>query len=493
MLENIILSFPDSVKALCSIFKENNFEIYAVGGVVRDMVMNALARTHHTKSSNTHLHEVDYSDIDFATNALPHEIISLFPKAIPTGIQHGTLTVLFSGNSYEVTTYRKDGDYKDFRHPTYVHFTTSLEEDLQRRDFTINAFACDPTDGKVIDKFNGIEDITHKLIRCVGNPYIRMHEDVLRIVRCIRFASTLGFEIEHYTYTAVQMFAEHIVHISKERICSELRKILCSSNPIQGVELLYHSTLLEHLLPSVMAEETDATHILPDIEHIFDIPLVGEKFRLGVHTHKVPLHSDIEILRLCILYSPRILPPEGIPMNRAHSYHHAHTVKNILMRLKFPNKVLLPVTHILARTHYCKIVKNDAFSLHKWKLKIQINDFKYSLLLSQLGRSTVHILLQYLQSFLTLSHRMDLNTQEYEQSISLLLAKLHDLDFLRRCISIKELDIDGNTLKKELKLSEGKTIGSILATLHRHVLRHPHDNRKKILLNLAQRYLKNRK
>ena len=188
--------------------EECGFEAFVVGGCVRDSIM---ARTP--------------KDWDITTDALPEDIIAMFDRTIPTGIKHGTVTVLVGGQAYEVTTYRIDGDYLDSRRPESVEFTRNIVDDLSRRDFTINAMAYSPSRG-LVDRFSGLEDIKNKIIRCVGNPDLRFKEDALRIMRAIRFSAQLGFQIEESTQKYIEENSLRLHLISAERIHDELEKII---------------------------------------------------------------------------------------------------------------------------------------------------------------------------------------------------------------------------------------------------------------------------
>lgn len=204
---------PDDVSTIINKLTENGYEAYAVGGCVRDSI---LCR--------------EPGDWDITTSAKPEQVKALFRRTIDTGIAHGTVTVMMGRNGYEVTTYRVDGEYEDNRHPKNVEFTPLLSEDLKRRDFTINAMAYNDEDG-MVDLFDGNGDINRRLIRCVGNPEERFGEDALRILRAVRFSAQLGFDIEESTCEAIRRLAYTLDNISKERIHTELGKLLLSPNP----------------------------------------------------------------------------------------------------------------------------------------------------------------------------------------------------------------------------------------------------------------------
>lgn len=210
-------------------FNEAGYEAYFVGGCVRDYLLND-----------------DFSDIDITTNALPDEVKKIFRKSIDTGIQHGTVTILVNGDSFEVTTFRIEDDYIDHRTPEKVEFVSDLKEDLDRRDFTINAMALD-SKGKLYDYHCGEEDLRNKIIKTVNNPNERFFEDALRMLRAFRFSSKLGFEIEENTLKAIKNNAELIKFVSIERIVNEFRKLLTGKGNKRSLELLLDSKLNNYI------------------------------------------------------------------------------------------------------------------------------------------------------------------------------------------------------------------------------------------------------
>ena len=216
------MNIPEPARKIIDRLNEHGYEAYVVGGCVRDMILKR-----------------EPGDWDITTSARPEQVKALFTRTLDTGIQHGTVTIMVGKEGYEVTTFRVDGDYTDGRHPDTVTFTPSLEEDLKRRDFTINAMAYNHNTG-LVDIFGGREDIEDKVIRCVGNPTERFTEDALRILRAIRFSAQLGFEIEDATRQAITEIAPNLVHVSKERIQVELTKLLLSDRP-EAMKLVYET------------------------------------------------------------------------------------------------------------------------------------------------------------------------------------------------------------------------------------------------------------
>ena len=208
-----MLFLPSDTEYIIETLQKNGYEAFAVGGCVRDML----------NGDTPH-------DFDITTSAEPETVISLFEKTVPTGIKHGTVTVIINGVPNEVTTYRADGEYRDHRRPDSVIFVKSLREDLARRDFTVNAMAYNKVDG-LKDFFGGREDIENRILRAVGEPGLRFYEDALRIMRLFRFSSVLGFNIEENTLKAALEYAPTLKSVSAERIYSELLKTLCGKNP----------------------------------------------------------------------------------------------------------------------------------------------------------------------------------------------------------------------------------------------------------------------
>lgn len=226
------LILPKNIADIITSINNSGFEAHIVGGCVRDMLINKTP-----------------TDWDITTNASPNTIKSMFPKTIDTGIKHGTVTVLYNGISVEVTTWRKETSYSDHRRPDRICLTDSLTEDLARRDFTMNAIAYHPKEG-LVDPFGGVTDISNRIIRCVGNPFERFSEDALRMLRAIRFSAQLDFSIDKCTFSSINQLSGDLIHISKERIQSEINKILESKFP-QKISLLWDSGLSKIIFPGV--------------------------------------------------------------------------------------------------------------------------------------------------------------------------------------------------------------------------------------------------
>ncbi|MCA9602576.1 MAG: HD domain-containing protein [Myxococcales bacterium] len=228
-------SVPSAVRELCAELERAGFRAWVVGGCVRDILLGK-----------------SVSDWDLATSARPEEVQRTFRKVIPTGIQHGTVTVLWKGGSYEVTTLRGEGAYSDGRRPDSVHFVRTIEDDLARRDFTVNAIAFDPLTGGLVDPHGGLEDLDARLLRAVGDPTVRFSEDGLRILRAARFVATLDFELEAATEAAIPGALETFRRVSHERVQQEWVKALGAQKPSRAFEVMRRTGVLGITLPVLL-------------------------------------------------------------------------------------------------------------------------------------------------------------------------------------------------------------------------------------------------
>lgn len=267
----IPMQIPGDAEQIIDQLKDAGYEAYVVGGCVRDMLLGRVP-----------------GDWDITTSAKPEQVKAVFGRTIDTGIQHGTVTVMRGKTGYEVTTYRIDGEYEDGRHPKSVAFTASLEEDLKRRDFTINAMAYSHKDG-LVDIFGGQEDLCGKQIRCVGNPMDRFTEDALRILRAIRFSAQLDFQIEPETKEAITVIAPNLIHVSKERIQVELTKLLLSDHP-EIMSLVFETGISPYI--------STAFSKIPTEQVVVDPKLPKEKaLRWAAFLHLVSPEEAVRILR----------------------------------------------------------------------------------------------------------------------------------------------------------------------------------------------------
>jgi tRNA nucleotidyltransferase (CCA-adding enzyme) len=238
--------------ALCILQKlvQQGFEAYLVGGCVRDQLLRRAVK-----------------DYDIATSALPGQVLKLFERTIPTGLQHGTVSVILDGNLYEVTTFRKEAAYEQFRRPVEVQFIDSLHEDLKRRDFSMNAMALD-LEGKLVDPFGGMTDLEQGILRCVGNAGERFTEDALRMLRCIRFSSEYELQIEGETWQALCKHTPLLKHIAMERVRMELERMIAGANPLKAIGLLTSSGILHEAKFPLKLAQLKVMRISEAIHHL---------------------------------------------------------------------------------------------------------------------------------------------------------------------------------------------------------------------------------
>ena len=320
------IQIPWQCEKILERFREHGVAAYLVGGCVRDSLLGKTPK-----------------DWDICTEALPEQVIKLFEhdKVILTGLKHGTVTVLLGGMPVEITTYRIDGEYEDNRHPKEVFFTSSLKEDLSRRDFTINALAYHPDEG-VIDYFDGIGDLKRGVIRCVGDAASRYQEDGLRIMRAIRFACVLNFQFEAQTETAIRQYSYLLRNIARERIQVEFDKILTSSWAAYGLETL--------------ARLDCFPYFLPEICHSWQFVQEGGLHQYDVFAHTVKAVSLVPedvVLRLSMLLHDVGKPyvwqqADGKDLFPQHEVVSAALAEQILERLRYDKKTIARVKLLIA-------------------------------------------------------------------------------------------------------------------------------------------------
>jgi len=422
---NIILPKPAPI--ILKRLYENGFEGYIVGGCVRDYLMGENPK-----------------DIDITTNAVPQDILRVFAgeKVIETGIKHGTVTVVLDSTPIEITTYRVESDYTDYRHPDHVQFCSSLKDDLCRRDFTMNALAYNEAEG-IVDYCGGIEDINNKIIRAVGNPEERFNEDALRILRAARFASVLGFEIEHETAEAMKRSRGLLKNISVERLSAELIKLLCGKD-VRRIMLSY-TDILSEVIPELTDIEGFDQH---NPYHIYDILT-----HTAVTVENMP---DTGYLRLAALLHD-IGKPKTYTMDEkgiGHFYGHSKTsvelAKKIMMHLKLDRFTQERVC-TLVRLHDTPIQANKR-SIKKWLFKITPEVFFDLLLLKRAD------ILAKNPSYLFRLETID----EIKRLTEEILKE-------QECFSLKDLKISGDDLK-EMGFEEGPLIGKTLDRLLKMVI-----------------------
>ncbi len=430
---------PINAKRILDTIHQAGFEAYVVGGCVRDVV---LGRTP--------------GDWDITTNALPEDIKKLFRRTIDTGIEHGTVTVMMGKEGYEVTTYRIDGKYEDSRHPSEVTFTKNLTEDMKRRDFTINAMAYNEEEG-LIDRFGGIEDIKHGVIRCVGNPRERFSEDALRIMRAIRFSAQLGYEIECETQEAIRELAPTLSKISAERIQVELIKLLISDHP-DKIRDAYNLGITKVFLPEFDAcMETEQNNI----HHCYNV---------GEHIIQTMLNvRPDKVLRLTMLMHDMAKPvtmtidAEGISHFHGHDIKGVELAKGIFRRLKFDRNTMDRVCNLI-RYHDIRFPAT-ARNVRKAMNRVGASEFPYLI--------EVRVADTMAQS-------------DYKRDEKLrLIRETKDIyeEIVRNgeCVTLKDLAVNGRDLIG-LGITPGRMIGDVLGQMLSEVIDNPEHNTKEYLL-----------
>lgn len=442
------MKIPQEIQSIVKTLESAGFEAYVVGGPVRDFLMNKNPK-----------------DWDMTTSAKPEEIQKIFPKSFYNNT-FGTVTLINQDTedgtlkNIEITTYRIESEYKDSRHPEKVEFTPNLEEDLKRRDFTVNAMALKEENGeqKIIDLFNGQNDIAKKIIRAVGNPDERFSEDALRMMRAIRFAVQLSFEVEKETFESIQKNSELIKNISEERIRDEFSKIILSNDPAKGIELLRTSGLLKYIIPELeegVGVSQNRHHIYTIYEHLLfslkNCPSKKLEVRLAALLHDIA--------------KPQTKVGEGPDATfYNHDYVGAKITQKILKRLKFPNDTIEKTSHL---------VKNHMFYYNTG----EVSDAGIRRLIKRVGKENLKDLMD-----LRIADRLGSGTPKAKPY------KLRHLEYLiekvsKDPISPKMLKINGEVIMQKLHIPPGPKIGAILKVLLAEVIEEPEKNTEKYLQN----------
>ena len=435
------IQLPEKVNTIIHTLQEHGYEAYAVGGCVRDSILGRVP-----------------DDWDITTSATPLETKALFAKTFDTGIEHGTITVLIDKDAFEVTTYRVDGKYEDSRHPSEVTFTRSLSEDLLRRDFTINAMAYNDKEG-LVDIFGGIQDLENQTIRCVGNAKARFGEDALRILRAVRFAAQLDFQIESSTREAIAELAPTLANISAERIQVELIKMLVSPNPTL-MRTAYELGITKVILPEfdeMMVTTQETPH---------------HKYNVGEHTLKAieGIRAD-KVLRLTMLFHDIAKPmmktvdEKGVAHFKMHDIKGAEMTKQILRRLKFDNDTMNKVVKLVQYHDYR--MPAEPKNVRRAMNKIGEDLFPYYL---EVREADTLAQSEYLQ-------------EEKLQNIKDVRHCYEDILAKKECVSLRTLAVTGSDLI-ENGMKPGKEIGIVLNKLLEIVIENPEYNTKDKLLEL---------
>lgn len=429
------IELPRKVVLIIKNLQRHGYDAYAVGGCVRDSILNRKPE-----------------DWDITTSAKPEQVKRIFRRTVDTGIEHGTVTVLIGKDGFEVTTYRVDGLYEDGRHPKEVTFTSRLEEDLKRRDFTINAMAYND-DERLVDAFGGMRDLNYHLIRCVGDPKERFSEDALRILRAVRFSAQLAFPIEPETAEAIKSLAPNLEKISAERIQAELVKLLVSDHP-ERIQDACELGITKVVLP----EWDDMVGVKQNTPH--------HKYDVAAHTvHALQNVKNNKVLRLTMLFHDMGKPvmkttdENGRDHFKGHAIASEQIAKTVMKRLKFDNDTIRKVTKLVAYHDYRmeptganvrRAMHEIGVELFPYYLAVRLADTKAQSSYERRGKLENIIQIREL-------YRNALRNKE--------------------CVTLKDLAVTGTDLIN-LGIAPGKELGTLLNELLDMVIEDPAWNQK---------------
>lgn len=445
------MTLPSEVQSILKTLTGTNFEAYAVGGCVRDVLLKKQPK-----------------DWDVATNAKPEEIQKLFPKNFYTN-EFGTVTVLTGSSDpilkeVEITTYRVEDEYRDQRHPDHVRFVTDITEDLARRDFTINAMAMN--EHKIIDPHGGQKDLEAKIIRAVGEAKARFSEDALRLLRAVRFAAELNFEIEPVTFKAIREYAPAIDAVSHERVRDELTKLVMSKHPEMGMNLLQDTGLVGLILPELadgIEVKQNRHHIYTVFEHNVKSLQYAAKYEYSLPVRWAALLHDIGKPR-----TRRYDKKLGDFTFYAHEIVGARMAEKLLKRLHFSRKLTDKIVHL---------IRHHMFYYDVGK----VTETGARRLLRRVGKDHFGDLIK-----LRIAERKGSGVPKAEPY------RLRHLQFMvekaaQAPISVKELKVTGKDLQQELGLTPGPIFGGILSALLAEVLDDPKKNTREYLLDRSRK------
>lgn len=459
---------PEKALYVLNKLKENGFESYVVGGCVRDSILGRIP-----------------GDWDITTSAKPEEVKRVFRRTIDTGIAHGTVTVMIEDEGFEVTTFRVDGAYEDHRHPDQVAFTPNLEEDLKRRDFTINAMAYSPDTG-LIDLFGGMDDIREGRIRCVGDPVERFTEDALRMLRGVRFAGQLGFGIEAATVEAIRICAPTIANVSAERIREELTKLLLSGQP-EKLLLAEETGLCRVFFPELSymlhTEQNNPHHCYNVGEHSLRVVKNIQGLYPRLSKDELPYGGSFSEQKVnTIFVYAALLHDVGKPSRRqadAEGVHHFHghaakgteMAEKILKRLRFDNDTIRIVTNLI-RFHETR---------HNGGQRAMRR------LIHKAGTETMPYL--FLLQEADICAQSGYKREEKLAALSEAKRIFREIREKQEPVNIRDLAVTGNDIIA-LGVQSGPAVGKILNDLLELVMEDPAKNNRKLLLTEMEKRIK---
>jgi tRNA nucleotidyltransferase/poly(A) polymerase len=438
------IRLPREIREFAEVFRAAGKSCYIVGGAVRDALLGSAS-----------------SDFDAATDALPEEVIRLFRRVVPTGLKHGTVTVLWKGQSIETTTFRREIGYSDGRRPDRVEFGATIEEDLERRDFTINAMAWDPLASRLVDPQGGRSDLAARIIRAVGDPAARFEEDGLRALRAVRFAARLGFALDPATKEAIPGALGKLALVSAERVRDEIAKTLLAPRPSVGLRLMEESGMLRLLLPELAAcrgVEQKGMHRFDVLDHSL------------LAADAIPPRLALRLAALCHdLGKPeaRAIGPDGMPSFHRHEEYGARITEALLKRLRFPNALVEEVLHLVRQ--------------HMFHYEESWTDAAVRRFLARVGPEAVEPLLSLRLADTSATFGLPADPRglmPFRERIEKVLEE-------GKALKLKDLAIGGAELAS-IGVPRGPVMGKILAELLETVLDDPAQNEAERLLGIAR-------
>ncbi len=441
----LLTRVPTEVHTLAATLKQKGFRTWAVGGSLRDLLLGK-----------------PVSDWDLATDALPHDVQAAFKRTLPTGIKHGTVTVCIGSHQFEVTTLRGEGAYSDGRHPDSIAFIASIEEDLRRRDFTVNAIAYDLADQQIIDPFHGMTDLKSGVLRAVEDPVRRFSEDGLRIMRAARFVATLEFALDPATEKALAAAVHMLRKVSHERVRDELSKMLLARTPSRGLRVLQTSGALAILWPEL---ESMVGCAQGSEHHAYDV---------WEHTlHTIDQISPELILRLAALFHDVAKPTtKAIADNHKITFHGhdivgADMTRKLMHTFRFSKVECDAVSH-LVRHHL-------VYYEHSWS-DAAVRRFIKRVDPAHLDQLFALVRADNLGKGVPVDHALD-QLSELTQRVQ---AQLNQ----KAAISLKSLVIGGEDVIQHLHIKPGRRVGALLERLLERVIEEPSLNSRETLLSL---------
>ncbi len=441
------MTAPRVMQRFARVLAEHDRQCWLVGGAVRDLLMRR-----------------NGGDYDVATDARPEQVRAWYRRTIPTGLRHGTVTVVWDGHRIEVTTFRSESSYGDGRHPDQVTFGGTIEQDLGRRDFTINAIALDLLSGRLVDPYDGRGDLARELIRAIGAPAERFAEDGLRPLRLCRFAAQLGFGVHGATLDAIPGALDTVRRVSAERIRVELEAILLAPVPSTGLSLMEETGLMELVLPEL--------HRCVGVEQ-------PERHCFDVFTHALATCDasapDLELRLAGLLHDVGKPASAARAADGSLSFHRHERVstrltRQILDRLRFPHALRDRVSHLVAH--------------HMFNYDASWSDAAVRRFVARVGRNEVDRLLSLRradQIGRCRERAISTNLIEFEQRIGAVLAR-------QPAFTVRDLAVGGRDLMDELQLAPGPIVGILLRQLLETVLDDPGLNRRDSLLTIARNF-----